>query len=193
MCLYSSLFMVRLPSVLLGFGAAILTFYIARTLYSDDVAILAAILFALSPYAIYYNKMVLMDNAALFFTALSLYFFFKFYRGSGDKHLILSGVFVGTALISRYTTALLVVFLVLFLVIKGFRKIVLFLIFASIVPSVFVLSMFLLRIHSYWFVQTIGLRMIRFVLPALLRLREASLYFAWILPLFASSVPSMIF
>ena len=186
-----SLLMVRSISVLLGFGTMLLVFYIAKNLYSENVTVLATVLFALSSYAIYYNKLATAESAVLFFTTLFLYFFFKYYKGGCEKYLFLCGLFAGVAFITKYSAAFVIVALMLLIALKGLKKLVVFVVFASIVPLVFVSSLFLFGIHGYWYVQTVSFQFIRFSLSLSFKMNELGVYLLWILPLFLMAVPIM--
>ncbi|MEM2569955.1 MAG: glycosyltransferase family 39 protein [Candidatus Bathyarchaeia archaeon] len=186
-----SLFMARLPSVLLGLGTTIFVFYTAKALYPNNVAVLAAALFAFSPYTIYYNKLAITDNAALFFTTGLLFFFFKYYRNNNDGYLILSGILAGAAFVSKYSSAFIIAVLMLLIAIKNLKKFMLFAAFTFIIPSIFVLLLLLLDIYYYWFTQTVILQLIRFNLPQLFKIWDACLYFALILPLLLVAIPAM--
>lgn len=187
-----SLLMARSVSVLLGLGTMLLIFYIAKNLYSENLAILATALFTFSPYAIYHNKSVLVENAALFFTTLLLYFFFKYYRSNREKYLLLSGLFAGVAFISKYTAVFVIIALMLLIAMKDLKKLALFVAFASAAPLMSILSLFLFGVYPYWYVQTVGLQLVRFSFPLPLKMFELGVYFAWTLPLVIMAAPVMV-
>lgn len=187
-----SLLMARSISVLFGFGTILLIFYICKNLYSNNVTVFATSLFALSTYVIYHNKLATVENAVLFFTTLSLYFFFKYYKGDCEKCLFLCGLFAGVAFITKYSAAFVIVALMFLIALRGLKKLVVFLAFASIIPSLFVLSLFLLGIHRYWYAQTVGLQLIRFSFPLSLKMFELGVYLAWNSPLLIAAIPIMV-
>lgn len=191
--LYPSLLSARLVSVLLSLGAMLLTFYIAENLYSRRVAMLAMALFAFSPYTIYYNKLAIVENAVLFFVTLSLYFFFKYYKFSGEKNLFLCGFFSGIAFISKYSALLMIIALAFLMALKGFKRLMVFTGSASIMPSVFLLLLVLSDVHKYWFAQTVVFQIIRFGFPLHMKLLEIGVFFALSLPLFMAAVPLVTF
>jgi len=188
---YPNLLMARSTSVILSFGTLLLVFYIAKSLYSSNVAMFATGFFALSPYAIYYNKLAIVDNTALFFTMLLFYYFFKYYKGGNIKYLLLSGFFAGVAFLSKYTVVFMMVALMFFIAVKSLKKLIFFIVSASIVPSAFFLLLFLTGIHHQWYVQTVSLQLIRLSYPLSLKMWEFGIYLAWILPLFILAIPAM--
>ncbi len=190
--LYPSLLMARSISVFLSLGTILLIFYIAKNLYSENVAILATALFALSSYAIYCNKLAIVENAVLFFITLSLYFFFKHYKSDCKKHLFLSGLFAGVAFISKYSATFVIIVLMLLIAVKSVKKLSFFVAFASIAPLVFISSLFLFGVYPYWYVQTVSLQLIRFSLPLSFKMFELGVYHALTLPLVIMAIPVMI-
>jgi len=190
--LFPSILMARSVSVLLSLGTMLLIFYITKDLYSENVAMLATALFAFSSYAIYYNKLAIVENAILFFTTLLLYFFFKYYRSDCERYLFLSGLIAGVAFISKYTAVFAIVVLMFLIAMKGLKKLAFFVAFASIAPLVFISSLFLFGVHYYWYIQTVSLQLIRFSLPLALKMSELGVYLAWTSPLLIMAIPVMI-
>lgn len=191
--LYPNLLSARLVSVLLSFGTILLIFYITKSLYSRNVALLAMAFFAFLPYAIYYNKLAVVENAVLFFVTFSLYFYFRFYKFGGKKNLFFCGFFSGLAFISKYSALLIIIVLVFLVALKGFKRLAVFIGSTSIMPSVFLLSLVLFNIHHYWFVQTVTFQTIRFGFPVQMKLFEFGGFFALSLPLFVATIPVVAF
>lgn len=69
---------VRLPSALFGIGTVLLIFFIARKLFqSREIGLIAALLLAISPWAIHFSRGAFETNAATFFISLGFYFLLK--------------------------------------------------------------------------------------------------------------------
>jgi len=192
MLISSSLLMVRFLSVLLGLGSIILLLYAARALYSERVARLATIMFALAPYAIFFNKLALVENTLLFFATLAFCLFFKYYRNGDRKWLMLSGFFVGVAIMSKYTMLFVVIVLIAFIAVrKEFKNLILFAACACIIPLVLLLTILLSNTFNNFYVQTVSLQLIRFSLPLSTRMWEIALYSVWISPLALLAFPAL--
>lgn len=184
MLISSSLLMVRFSSILLGFGSTILLLYSAKALYSKRVAIVATIMFALSPYAIFFNKFAIVENTLLFFVSLVFFTFFKYYRNGDRKWLMLCGIFVGVALMTKYTALYVAIILVAFIAIKKkFKNFALFMACICIIPVLFLLALLLSNTFTSFYVQTISMQLIRFGISLSTKMWEITQYSVWISPL----------
>ncbi|MEM4713534.1 MAG: glycosyltransferase family 39 protein [Candidatus Bathyarchaeia archaeon] len=193
MCLFPSLLSARLVSVLLSLGVMLLTFYIAKSLYSREVALLAMALFAFSPYTIYYNKLAIVENAVLFFVTLSLYFFFKYYKFGRGRDLFFCGFLSGIAFISKYSALVVIIVIVFFVALKDFKRLGNFIGATSLMPSLFLLLLVLSNVHNYWFAQTVVFQIIRFGFPLHMKLFELGFFLALSSPLFVAATPIITF
>lgn len=72
---------VRLPSVLFGVGAVVLTYLLGKNLFNKKVGIIAGLLLAVSPLGVYYSQEARMYSMAMFTVALLSYFFIQFLNG----------------------------------------------------------------------------------------------------------------
>ncbi|MEM2517698.1 MAG: glycosyltransferase family 39 protein [Candidatus Bathyarchaeia archaeon] len=193
MYLHPSLLSVRLVSVLLSLGVMLLTFRIADSLYSQKVALLAMAFFAFSPYTIYYNKLAIVENAVLFFVTLSLYFFLMYYKFGGKWNLFFCGFFSGIAFISKYSALVVIIVIVFLVALRDLKILGVFIGSASLMPSLFLLSLILSDVHHYWFTQTVVFQMIRFGFPLHMRLFELGFFFTLSSPLFVAAAPIITF
>jgi len=184
-----SLLSARLVSILLSVGTMLLVFHTANNLYSRSTALLALAFFALSPYVLYYNKLAVVENAVLFFISLTLYFFFRYCKTGGEKNIFACGFFSGLAFLSKYSALLVVMVIVFFVALKGFKKLMTFTASALIMPSIFLILLVLFNVHQYWFIQTVIFQTIRFDFPVSIKLFEFGVFFALSLPLFAATTP----
>jgi len=176
-----SLLSMRSLNVFLGIATIVLVFYVCKLMYSGRTALIASGIYALYPLAIFSNKIAFVDNGLTFFTTLMMLFFVKYVRGKETKYLVLSGIFGGVSLMTKYTALLVLGAIVLFSMFTFFRKKIthLFIFIAS--ASVFPLAVFLLLLFTnvwpFFFVQTIQWQTIRFGTPAI----EKFWFFAQIL------------
>ena len=70
----------RLPAVLFGIGTTYLLFYVGKEWFSWRVGVLASMLYALSPWAIYWSKNCFHPSQTQFFVVLLLIAFHKVIR-----------------------------------------------------------------------------------------------------------------
>jgi len=71
----------RLVSVAFSIGTVVVTFELARTLYTKRIAYISALAIALSGYAVLLGRLALLDSTLTFFFALSLLAFAKWVTG----------------------------------------------------------------------------------------------------------------
>ncbi len=110
----------RLPSVVFGVLTVYITYLIARKLYEEKTALIAAILLATAPLHIYYSQEARMYSLAAFLASLSVYFFISILKK--EKVLAWCGFITSTALMlySDYLVYLLIPTYICYLAI--FRK-----------------------------------------------------------------------
>lgn len=87
---------VRVPSVILGLAIVYVTYLIARKLFEEKTALIAATLIATSPLHIYYSQEARMYMLAAFFASVSIYFFVSILKKEALVNWI--GFVVSTAL-----------------------------------------------------------------------------------------------
>jgi len=109
-------FSTRLPSATAGVIAVLLSFYISLKLFKrKDLALITALLFALSPWSIYFSRAAYEVNLATTFFLIGFSAFLKYFEESRWKllWLILSSVFFG---ITVFTYNSFIIFTPLFVV-----------------------------------------------------------------------------
>ncbi len=101
----------RVLMLVYAIASALLTYLIVRRLGSSrSAALLAMLLFALSPIAITFGRQVLLDNVATFWFLLSFYLLV-----AGDSRLlyiILSGITLGISILSKEVMVLFIPFMI---------------------------------------------------------------------------------
>lgn len=179
---------IRLFNVVIGLAIVILIFFLCKTIYTVKVALLASTIYALYPLAIYSNKLGLIDNLLTFFITLMYLFFAKYAKEKKVEYLCLSGLFAGISFMTKYTAILFIGALVLFAVIRFFRKkishLFLFLASAAAFPLSVMLFLFVSGLWPFFFVQAITWQLIRFGMPLSER--------AWFIGLIIASLSSLI-
>lgn len=114
----SSEIAVRIPSVLFGVGTVYLTYRIAKKLFEEKTAIIAAVLAATAPLSIYYSQEARMYSLAAFLCSLSVYFFISTVKK--PTFPLLAGFITSTALTlySEYLPYFLIPIYIIFLLLN---------------------------------------------------------------------------
>jgi len=113
-------YVARLPLLLFFILAAILIFWWSNELYGQKGALIALFIFAFSPTVMAHARFVTTDVAALFGVLYATYFFIKYLKDPTGKNFWLAAIVFGIALITKFSTFLLIPFLGLTALIYGF-------------------------------------------------------------------------
>ncbi|MBI3190751.1 glycosyltransferase family 39 protein [archaeon] len=116
------LFLTRLPIAIMSLILGIFIFVWARKLYGDKAAIFSLILFCFEPTIIAHSAVATTDMTAATFVFIAMYFFWRFYERRTNYNGVVAGIFLGLALLTKFT-ALLLLPIVLFLFLYKFRPI----------------------------------------------------------------------
>ncbi len=107
----------KLPMLLFFVLAAVLIFKWGKKLYGNAGGLIALALFSFSPTILAHSRFVTTDVPALFGILASTYFFLKYLQQNSRKNFWLAGIAFGIALLTKFSTFLLVpYFLILALV-----------------------------------------------------------------------------
>ncbi|MBX4190343.1 glycosyltransferase family 39 protein [Candidatus Parcubacteria bacterium] len=109
----------KMPMLLFFIISALIVFTWSRKLYGNWQAILATFLFCLSPTIIAHSRFVTTDIAALFGVLLSSYFFIKYIEKPSRSHMWLSAITFGIALLTKFSTFLLVPYFLIVALVWG--------------------------------------------------------------------------
>jgi 4-amino-4-deoxy-L-arabinose transferase-like glycosyltransferase len=99
---------------LFGLGSAFLVYKIGKELYGKPTGLLAAALFALTPWELALSRSFLTDTQCLFFSLLCLYIGIIAIRKRSIRLSLLSGVFFAAALLTKDFAAFILIPLFLF-------------------------------------------------------------------------------
>lgn len=91
----------RLPSVLFGVASVYFIYLIGRKLFSQNVGLLAAALFAVTLNSVYISRTGMQESYVIFFMLLASYLFLK-------NYFVWTGVVLGLAFLTKYNTFILV-------------------------------------------------------------------------------------
>lgn len=101
-------YFARLPMLLFFIGAAVLVFLVASRLYGDLGGLLALLIFVFSPTVIAHSRLVTTDVPALFGVLLATFFFIRYLKKPSWHFLIGAGITLGIALLTKFSTFLLI-------------------------------------------------------------------------------------
>ncbi|MBU0952619.1 MAG: glycosyltransferase family 39 protein [Elusimicrobia bacterium] len=105
--------LMSLFSLLLGFYI----FKFARELYGNKAGLIALGLYSFSPNVIAHSGLITTDILVSCFMFITVYYFWKFRDDKSKvKWVLVSGVFLGLALLSKYTAVILFAILPVFLI-----------------------------------------------------------------------------
>ena len=161
---FPSLYTIRLYNVLLGLVNLFLIFVICRSVYNDKIATIAALVYALYPFAIYSSKLVLVDNAAALFITLSVLVLVEYIRKKKSKNILFCGLFAGLSCMTKFTgiSVSIAIFLFILFRLRKVKDTVLYVLGLIIFPILTLIALLNTGIWEYFYTQTIEWQLIRF-------------------------------
>jgi 4-amino-4-deoxy-L-arabinose transferase-like glycosyltransferase len=116
--IYDRIFLLgRLPIVLLGVLTGLLVYRWARELYGEGAGLVALTLFVFCPSIVAHAHLATVDLGSAFFTVLALYRLDRYVRKPTLRRLVLCGLALGAAELSKFTGILLYpIFFILLLI-----------------------------------------------------------------------------
>ena len=111
-------------AVLLPFAVflGMIIFLWTRDLFGPKAACFSLLLFAFFPELIIHSSLVTTDFAATTFFFTAFFFLFRYQRSSGKKDLYLAGITAGVALISKFSTILILPLVYFFSIFLAFGE-----------------------------------------------------------------------
>ncbi|OYT54782.1 MAG: hypothetical protein B6U72_01565 [Candidatus Altiarchaeales archaeon ex4484_2] len=100
---------MRLLTALYGVWTTFMLYLLGKEAFDSRTGLVAALLFAVYPWAVYFNRMAYANNQLMFLYILSMYLLLRFHKTGGEKWLILSAFTSSLALLTEYTGIALVV------------------------------------------------------------------------------------
>lgn len=142
--------------------SVLLAFYLykwASKLFNLRAGILALFIYAFMPNIIAHAQFVTMDIAVSAFGFIAIYYLWEFFKTNRNRDLILSGIFLGLGLSSKFSAVVFVPVIAVFLLVYVWRlnlisdlKIRRYIIYAALV----FLSSFLVVYALYFFPKDLG-------------------------------------
>ena len=112
----------KLPMFLFFILAAVLIFQWAKKLYGNGGALVALLLFSFSSTVLAHSRFVTTDLPALFGILFAAYFFVKYLQHSNHKNFWLTSIAFGIALLTKFSTFLLVPYFIILAFVWGLIK-----------------------------------------------------------------------
>lgn len=110
------LFWSRLPMILIMVLLGALLFHWAKLLWGPIAGLVVAVIYAFSPSFISHGHYVTTDVPVAFFTALSLYTVWRFFKNPSTKTILFAGLALGFAQLTKFSAVLLIPLIAFFLV-----------------------------------------------------------------------------
>jgi hypothetical protein len=107
----------RLLPILLGVLSTFLIMYLLRE--NKIESLLAGVIFAVFPFAVQLNSMMLLDNGSSFFFLLTMALTLKYDKDKSEILLILAGVSAGISFLCKETGVFSILFLLLYTILSG--------------------------------------------------------------------------
>ena len=109
----------KMPMLVFFVLSAILVFQWSRKLYGDKAGLMALFLFSFSTTIMAHSRFVTTDVAAMFGIVSATYFYVKWLEEHSNKNLWIAGLVLGVALITKFSTFLLLPFFFILAFIYG--------------------------------------------------------------------------
>ncbi|MEK7579731.1 MAG: glycosyltransferase family 39 protein [Patescibacteria group bacterium] len=113
---------VKLPILIFFVIAAIQVYFWAKKMYGKFAALTTLTLFAFSPTILAHSRFVTTDLPALFGILLATFFFLQYLFNPNQKNLWLAGVTFGIAMLTKFSTFLVVPYFLVLALIYGLTK-----------------------------------------------------------------------
>lgn len=102
------LFMGRLQTVLISILLGFFVFKWAKELYGNKAGLFALFLYAFAPNILAHSRVATTDIGFACFTFIALFYFRRFIIKPSKKNLLIAGIFLGLAFVSKFTAVLLI-------------------------------------------------------------------------------------
>ncbi len=102
--------LVKLPMLLFFILSAVLIFRWAKKLYGNRAGLIALALFSFSPTVLAHSRFVTTDLPALFGVLYATYFFLRYLKNQTAKNFWLASIILGVALLTKFSTFILIPF-----------------------------------------------------------------------------------
>ncbi len=150
---------LRLTPLLFGLTTIYITYLIANEIYGRRIALLSSFILAISFYHVWASLQVDVDGSLLtLLITVCIYSYHKFSKTDDDKWLIASGLWLGLAMLAKYSAIWLLLILLLYEIFyskQDVKSIVFITLIGAAFFSLFPLAAFLIN-KPYIFIETLG-------------------------------------
>lgn len=112
-------FIFRLPIVVFTLAIAFFFYFFTAKLFNPTAAVLAAVLIFLSPLLIGMSRIINPDSLLWIFIPLSVFCYLISLKSSSRKYALISGLFFGLALLTKYVANILFVYFLIVPLLAG--------------------------------------------------------------------------
>lgn len=146
------LFAGRIVSVIAGIISIILIYKIGIIIQNKKIGYIAAILLAINPFVLFYDRMALMDSLMTLFGLCAFYFSYKFIKSKKIIYSVLTGISLGFAFLSKPSGSVFILFIgLIWIYIKKIKELKTFIIYSAITGSIYLFLSNTIRISSAFF------------------------------------------
>lgn len=113
----------NLLPLLVSVLSIILIFYLGKIMFNEEIGLIASFLLSFFPLNVFYSTTLFPDLPSAFFTALSVFLFFKAEKNKSNLNYLLAGLSVGIGYLMKELSALILIFFIIFILYKkNFKK-----------------------------------------------------------------------
>lgn len=116
------IFWSRLPMLLIMLLLGFYVFKWARERYGNKAGLIALFLYSLSPAFLAHGRLVTTDVGAAAAFFIAAYYLIKWLKEPGRKNLIVAGLVLGLALLTKFSLALIIPYFIFLAILWGFVK-----------------------------------------------------------------------
>ncbi|UCC43042.1 MAG: glycosyltransferase family 39 protein [Candidatus Zixiibacteriota bacterium] len=113
-----SLMAARVFGLIVGLGSIYMTYKLGQRLFDRRIGLIAALVHALYPIALYFEAELLLDSLFTLLLQIAVYKLVDWYENPGAGNLFLVGMWTGLAAITRPTALVLVPVVILIMVLR---------------------------------------------------------------------------
>ena len=98
----------RTSEALVGLLTILVVFALAKELYSEKTALIAALILSVNNYMVWMGRIFHREMYMTFFMTVAVYFVFRFMKSNDKRHLTVAGIGLGASLLTKETAVILV-------------------------------------------------------------------------------------
>ncbi|MEK6808357.1 MAG: glycosyltransferase family 39 protein, partial [Nanoarchaeota archaeon] len=102
------LFYARIPIMLISVALGLLIFILTKELFGLRAGLFSLLLYILNPTILAHSSIATIDIGTGFFIFLALYIYRKFFNDITIKNILIAGITLGLALLSKFTSIFLI-------------------------------------------------------------------------------------